>query len=126
MFVDDLPQDFEAVMLAEVPFWPAEALFENGEYVLNATGHRAPIMNGYSGYTPDAYRRRAAAFWFFPEPWAIAAMRREGVTDVMVHLERFGPEADSVSAVLEKQHELRLVSADTLGHRLYRFTSPGH
>ena len=26
------------VLLAEMPFWPAEALFENGEYVLNATG----------------------------------------------------------------------------------------
>ena len=110
------------IMLAEVPFWPAEALFENGEYVLNATAHRAPIMNGYSGYTPDSYRRRAAAFWFFPEAWAIAAMRREGVTDVMVHLERFGPEAAGVIAVLDTQHELRLVSADDLGHRLYRFT----
>jgi hypothetical protein len=110
-------------LLVETPFWPAEAVFGNGEYVLNATGHRTPIMNGYSGYTPDAYRRRALSFWFFPEPWAVAAMRREGATHVMVHLEQFGPEADGVRAALARQHELTLVAADEKGHLLYRFAA---
>jgi hypothetical protein len=108
-------------LLVEAPFWPAEAVFGNGEYVLNATGHRTPIMNGYSGFTPDAYRRRALSFWFFPEAWAIEAMRREGATHVMVHLEQFGPEAESVRATLGRQHELELVAADGKGHLLYRF-----
>ncbi len=40
------------VVLAEVPFYPAQAVFENGGYVLNSTAHWRPLMNGYSGYVP--------------------------------------------------------------------------
>lgn len=107
------------VLLVEVPFYPPQAVFENGEYVLNATSHWKPIMNGYSGYTPDAYRRRATAFWFFPEDVAISTMRHEGATHIMVHLERFGDEADSVRRALERRTDMRLLAADRLGHRLY-------
>ena len=108
------------VLLVETPFWPAEVMFENGEYVLNATGYWIPTMNGYSGYTPDAYRRRAAAFWFFPEERAFYAMKNEGVTHVMVHLERFGPEADGVLSALALRTDVELVAKDDEGHRLYR------
>jgi len=108
-------------LLVEAPFWPSDTVFMNGEYVLNATGHRTPIMNGYSGITPDLYRKRAFWFWFFPEQWAIDAMRKEGATHVMVHLEQFANEADSVKAALAKQHDLELVAADQGGHLLYRF-----
>jgi hypothetical protein len=118
-----LQQEPPGSLLVEAPFWPAEAAFGNAEYVLNATEHRTPTMNGYSGFTPDAYRRRAQWFWFFPEPWAIAAMRREGATHVMVHLEQFGPEAASVKQTLETQSALQLIAEDPLGHRLYRFRS---
>jgi hypothetical protein len=109
-------------LLVEAPFWPAEAAFGNAEYVLNATGHRTPIMNGYSGYTPDDYRRRAQWFWFFPERWAIDAMRHEGATHVMVHLEQFGAEAESVRTALASQRDLELISRDGAGHILYRFS----
>ena len=47
-------------------------------------------MNGYSGFTPMSYRRRADVFWRFPEPGVIEAMKSEGATHLMVHLERFG------------------------------------
>jgi hypothetical protein len=107
------------VLLVEVPFYPAQAVFQNGEYVLNATGHWKPIMNGYSGFTPDAYRRRAPPFWFFPADVAVSAMRREGATHIMVHLERFGEEADAVRRALEKRTDLKLLAADRLGHQLY-------
>lgn len=108
------------VLLAEMPFWPPQALFENGEYVLNATGYWIPTMNGYAGYTPEAYRRRAASFWFFPRDWAIAAMKKEGVTHVMVHLERFGRDADDVVRELAPRKDLELLASDSEGHRLYR------
>ena len=85
----DLP---EPVLLVEMPFWPPEAFFENGEYVLNATAHWRPLMNGYSGYVPDSYRARAPFFWYFPEARAIDRLEPEGVTHVMVHLERFTPQ----------------------------------
>jgi hypothetical protein len=111
----------QPALLVEAPFWPSEAVYMNAEYVLNATGHRTPIMNGYSGITPDQYRKRALWFWFFPEAWAIETMRKEGATHVMVHLEQFAQEAESVKTALANQHELAFVAADDRGHLLYRF-----
>ena len=73
------------VVLAEVPFYPRQAAFENAEYVLNSTAHWRPLMNGYSGYTPASYAEYANTFWYFPRAHAIEAMRRAGVTHVMVH-----------------------------------------
>ncbi len=90
------------VLLAEVPFYPPEAVYENGEYVVNATLHWQPLANGTSGAIPQSYRRRAAAFWAFPRDWAIDAMEREGVTHVMVHLERL-----SARDVADIQESLR-------------------
>jgi hypothetical protein len=116
-----LAETSEPVMLVEVPFYPADAVFENGEYVLNATAHWKPVMNGTSGATPMSYRRRAESFWYFPRDWAIAAMKREGATHVMVHLERFGSEAPEVVAALADRRDLQLLGADAQGHRLYRF-----
>ena len=79
------------------------AIFENGEYVYNSTAHWRPVMNGYSGYTPASYRRRAASFWFFPENWAIDAIKSEGATHLMVHLERFGREAEAVKQAIARR-----------------------
>jgi hypothetical protein len=118
-----LDKEPKPVMLVEAPFWHPDVVYGNAEYVLNASDRHAPIMNGYSGFTPDSYRRRAQWFWFFPEQWAIDAMRKEGATHVMVHLEQFGPEAEMVKAGLIKQHGLELIAEDLRGHRLYRFVS---
>ena len=53
------------VVLAEVPFYPESAVFENATYVLNSTSHFRPLMNGYSGYTPASYRE-VPCFCGFP------------------------------------------------------------
>jgi hypothetical protein len=82
------------VVLVEVPFYPPQAVFENGTYVLNSTAHWRPLMNGYSGYTPGAYRQYAATFWYFPQEHAIQAMRKAGATHVMIHPKAFGTEAE--------------------------------
>lgn len=108
------------VVLAEVPFYPRQAVFENAEYVLNSTAHWRPLMNGYSGYTPASYTAYADAFWYFPREHAIQAMRRAGVTHVMVHPERFGRDADDVVAAVERRRELELVAVGSRGIRLYR------
>jgi hypothetical protein len=109
-----------AVLLAEMPFYPPDQVFENGEYVLNATGHWRPVMNGYSGVTPMSYRRLTETLWFFPEERALAGLRDAGATHVMVHLERFGAESEHVVRALDGRHDLRLMAADRDGHRLYR------
>lgn len=121
--VAELPS---STLLAEMPFYPPEAIHENGEYVLNSTAHWKPLMNGYSGMTPGSYRRRAASFWFFPKEWAIDAVKAEGTTHLMVHLSRFGSEAASVAAALDGRSDLRLLAADRDGRRLYEIRSPGN
>ena len=113
----ELPGD---VHLAEVPFFPPDATHDNAEYILNSTAHWRSILNGYSGFTPDSYRRRTRSLWFFPEPWTIEEFRREGATHVMVHLERFGGEAEDVRRALPSLKGLELIAADGFGHLLYR------
>lgn len=108
------------VLLAEMPFYPPDGVFQNGEYVLNATGHWRPVMNGYSGATPMSYRRYSETLWYFPEARAFAGLRHAGATHVMVHLEKFGAEAADVARRLAGHRDLRLMAADRDGHRLYR------
>jgi hypothetical protein len=119
-----LAQIKSPVLLVETPFYPPQAVFENREYVLNATSHWRPVMNGYSGYTPELYRRRATPFWFFPDDVAIRAMRREGATHVMVHLERFGGEAGDVRRALGMRSDVELLADDGRGHMLYALRPP--
>jgi hypothetical protein len=108
------------VVLAEVPFYPRQAAFENAEYVLNSTAHWQPLMNGYSGYTPASYVKFADSFWYFPREYAIEAMRRAGVTHVMVHPERFGKDAEDVIKTLNARSDFELIGIGTRGLRLYR------
>jgi hypothetical protein len=115
-----LLEDEPSVVLAEVPFYPRQAAFENAEYVLNSTAHWRSLMNGYSGYTPASYSGYADAFWYFPRQGAIDAMRGAGVTHVMVHPERFGHEAPDVLAQIAKRPELELMAVAPHGLRLYR------
>lgn len=109
------------VVLAETPFYPPQAAFENAEYVLNSTAHWRPLMNGYSGYVPAAYRKVAWTFWHFPEDHAIAAMRTAGVTHVTVHPRRFGSEAAATIDAVSRRPDLELLGSTARhGVRLYR------
>jgi hypothetical protein len=108
------------VVLAEVPFFPRWAIFQNGPYVLASTAHWRPLMNGYSGYTPDTYQGYADAFWYFPEDRAIQAMKDAGVTHVMVHVAAFHKDHQAVLPVLEKRSDFELMAVGRDGIRLYR------
>lgn len=118
---DLLAREPGPVVLAETPFYPAAAAFENAEYVLNSTAHWRPLMNGYSGYVPASYRAVAMTFWYFPEERAIAAMRAAGVTHVTVHPQRFGNEAADTIAILSRRPDFELMAISAgRGIRLYR------
>lgn len=122
---DLLASEPDPVRLVEVPFYPPDAVFENAEYVFNSTAHWRPLMNGYSGYTPDSYRRRTESFWYFPEAWALESIKREGATHLMVHLSRFTPdEAAQIARVMLERRDFTLVASDPFGNRLYAIT-PG-
>jgi hypothetical protein len=108
------------VVLVEVPFYPRQAVFENAEYVLNSTLHWRPLMNGYSGYVPATYNAVADVFWYFPREYAIDAMRKAGVTHVMVHPRRFGAEGPAVLETLAARPDFELMGVGADGLHLYR------
>jgi hypothetical protein len=110
----------DPVVLVEVPFWPASAVFENGGYLVNATVHWRPLMNGYSGYVPASYRENAKTFWFFPREHAIEAMRRAGVTHVMIHPEHFAPNIDEMWRAVAASPHLERIAFTPNGPALYR------
>ena len=108
------------VVVAEQPFFPRWAVFQNAPYVLASTAHWRPLMNGYSGYTPETYQRFADAFWYFPEEWAIKAMKDAGVTHVVVHPSGFGTNREPVIPVIEKRSDFELLAIGRDNIRLYR------
>ena len=108
------------VVIAEQPFFPRWAIFQNSHYVLASTAHWRPLMNGYSGYTPDSYQQYADAFWYFPQDWAIDAMKKAGVTHVVVHLDAFHRDHMEVLPALEKRRDFELMAIGPNNMRLYR------
>jgi hypothetical protein len=110
------------VVLAEMPFYPPHAVFENAEYVLNSTAHWRPLMNGYSGYTPASYREVAWLLWYFPDARAFPPMTANGVTHVMFHPHRWGHEAPKALEAIARRPDLELMAVDEkTGLRLYRY-----
>ena len=115
-----LAQEPGHVVVAEQPFYPRSGIFQNSPYVLASTAHWRPLMNGYSGYTPASYQRYADAFWYFPQDWAIAAMKDAGVTHVVVHAAAFQRDNMDVVPLLDKRVDLELMAIGAGGVRLYR------
>jgi hypothetical protein len=110
------------VVLAEMPFYPPHAVFENAEYVVNSTAHWRPLMNGYSGYTPATYVDAASLMWYFPDARAFPPMNANGVTHIMVHPHRWGHESSRIIERIARQPDLELVAVDEkTGIRLYRY-----
>lgn len=110
----------DPVVLAEAPFYPPQAVFENAPYVLGSTAHWKPLMNGYSGYTPATYREYAKAFWFFPEDFAIEAMRQAGVTHVLMHPARFHEDAARALAQAKRSPHLEIRAVGRGGDVLFK------
>jgi hypothetical protein len=106
------------VVLVETPFYPSRRVFGNAEYVINSTAHWRPMLNGYSGFTPQSYRRFAEVLSNFPDEAAIAMMREAGVTHVTVHPHPAAT-AERTKAVLSARPDFHLL-ATAQGISLYR------
>jgi hypothetical protein len=114
-----------AAILAEFPFYGPTEVYRNAEYVLASTTHWRPLVNGYSGFTPKAFVARADALRDFPEPAALAELRRLGVTHVVVHMARYRePRAARLAAALSETAALELVETGPFAERLYRLRGP--
>lgn len=72
-------------IVAEFPFYPVDRVFKHAPYLLHSIDHWRPMLNGYSGLTPDSFVRHAQALEHFPDARSIDALRTLGVTHVFVH-----------------------------------------
>jgi hypothetical protein len=72
-------------VVVELPAYEPRAAFANAQYLLNATRHWHPIVNGYSGFVPASYARSARALQTFPAMEALEMLRARQVTHVVVH-----------------------------------------
>jgi hypothetical protein len=98
-------------VIAEFPLY-GSGVFKNGDYVLASTVHWKPLVNGYSGYTPDSYRTIATEMRSFPDPKAMAILRGRGVTHVIVHGDRFGKNRDRLLAEIGASRDLQFVAGN--------------
>ena len=53
----DVLRDEPQAVVIELPFYGRGGFFGNARYMINATRHRHPLVNGYSGFAPPASRR---------------------------------------------------------------------
>ena len=74
-----------AGVVVEFPFFGSRSAQFHANYMLNATRHWRPIVNGYSGFQPASFYRHAAALEGFPDDASIAMLRELHVTHVFVH-----------------------------------------
>jgi hypothetical protein len=115
-----LGRESAPVVLVEIPIYPLHAIFRNAEYVLNSTAHWRPLMNGYSGFTPDSYLAYADQFRSFPAADAIDAMRNAGVTHVMVHPRRFDRDPGAMQRTVQASAQLERIAVGPNEMTLYR------
>jgi hypothetical protein len=72
-------------IVAEFPFYPPDRIFRHAPYLLHSIAHWRPMVNGYSGVTPDSFVEHARALAHFPDAQSVETLRTLGVTHVFVH-----------------------------------------
>jgi hypothetical protein len=90
-------------------------------YMVYATLHWKPLVNGFSGYIPDVYARfRDACCWPVPNPDQIATLRDMGVTHILLHKQALNKEWSWKSlSQFERWEGVQLLYDDS-GDRVYR------
>jgi len=111
----DVLRGADGAVLVEFPLYGGASVSENARYMVAATRHFRPMVNGYSGFESAAARERAARWRAVPAPEVLDEMRAAGVTHVMVHTTDLP--AGQVAA-LAATPALRLLREDA-GLRLY-------
>lgn len=117
--VYDRLADIPGAIVVELPFPAPERIDANAPYVRASTRHWRPLVNGFSGFTPESYVRHARALADFPSSDAMALLEELGVTHVVAHGR---PLRDAIEAS-PLERALTLVAADD-EVRLYRVNRP--
>jgi hypothetical protein len=98
-------------VVAEMPFWWAPTdVPRNADYMLGATRHWKPLLNGYSGFTPASYRRHADSLWYFPfRAASFDVLREADVRYVVLHLDGYGSQRREALALIDESGRLRML-----------------
>jgi len=100
-------------IVAEFPFYPPERVFRHAPYMLHSIEHWRPMLNGYSGITPESFVQRARQLEHFPDARSISALRAAGVTHVFVHDRALRDWTDNETAdAVKKVEALSLVAEE--------------
>ncbi len=113
----DVLRDEPQAVVIELPFFGRGGFFGNARYMIYATRHRHPLVNGYSGFAPPGLEATAETMRAFPGEAALDRMRALGVTHVVVH--RNTPQMQRRRALMDASSALRLV-AERHGIAIYR------
>jgi len=115
-------KDPSVAAIAEFPFYTPATILRNAPYVLNATAHWKPMVNGYSGFVPRRYAGIADGLRDFPDDRSRAELRALGVTHVVVHVDAYGEQAPAMLAALGSAPWLTLVASEDR-IRVYRVSA---
>ncbi|WP_291985761.1 hypothetical protein [Luteitalea sp.] len=98
-------------VVVEMPFWwrPID-IPRNANYMLASTAHWKPLLNGYSGFTPASYRRRADILWYFPfRAASFDELDHAGVRYVVLHLVEYGSQRQEALDLIEASGRWRII-----------------
>jgi hypothetical protein len=112
------------VVLAEFPFEQNHPWVTNEiPFMYFSLWHWRQMVNGYSGFRPDAHMALIELAKDFPDPASITALRSRGVTHVTVNCEFVGDGCDAFLKRLDRPEFELIRSADWRGKptRLYKF-----
>lgn len=90
-------------------------------YMLESTAHFFPLVNGYSGFTPESHDRLFRELASFPSENAVAELEKLAVRYVVLY--RSGYDEAAWNAVIERLSALKLREAFEEG-RIYELASP--
>ncbi|HSF19899.1 MAG TPA: hypothetical protein VLK65_30540 [Vicinamibacteria bacterium] len=105
--------------LVELPLPPPERFQDNARYVYRSIFHFRPLVNGYSGFVPQSYRKAYRLLMSERFEEGLEHMARLGVRFVVAHKSRFGPRMRR--QIEEAERRGKLVILQVSGpDRLYR------
>ena len=80
--------------VAEFPYWYERYDFpRHAYYMLNSTMHWQPLVNGYSDYIPNDFRRSVVPLSSFPTRESFGILGRVGARYVVFHLDMYNARA---------------------------------
>lgn len=86
--------------------------FNGADYLLFSTVHWRPIANGYGRGAPPDYRHEASHLRAFPGPNNARSLRELGIDLIVLHSDRYGPEAPDVIKEALTGGDYELVAQD--------------